>query len=134
MSENYGKGPSQAEWASHEELLNTGSKGWNYLQRIPEILKQEIPWLRDKEIAFADQGDIEEFSYQGWRPIRSEHFGTEGLVNFNKTVGYRFNLSDVDGVVRYRNLILMMMPKDFRKRLIRQRNEKYEDYYSRVTE
>jgi len=66
--------------------------------------------------------------------MRSEHFGTEGLKNFNDTVGYRFNLSDVDGVVRYRRQILMIMPKDVRKRQVGIRNQHFEDHYAKVTD
>jgi hypothetical protein len=131
---DYGKGPSRAEWAQHEELQNTGAKGWNYIQRLPKVLKSAIPWLAEMKIAFVDEDDIEEFSYVGWRPMRSEHFGTKGLKNFNEVVGFRFNLSDVDGVIRYRKLILMLMPEDVRKRQLRKRNEAFENYYSKVTD
>ena len=134
MGMNYGKGPSKEEWATHDELLNTGAKGWNYLTRLPEVLKQEIPWLREFTMAFADEEDVDEFSYQGWRPMRSEHFGSEGLENFNKTVGYRFNLSDTDGIVRYRRLVLMLMPIDVRRRQMDARHNAFEDYYAKVTD
>jgi hypothetical protein len=131
---DYGKGPSKSEWATDEELLNTGAKGWNYLQRLPEVLQKHIPWLREYIMAFAIDDDVDEFSYQGWRPMRSEHFGSEGLKNFNQTVGYRFNLSDVDGVVRYKKQVLMLMPKDIRKRQMNIRNEAFENYYAKVTD
>ena len=130
---DYGKGPSRAEWAQAEELLNTGTKGWNYLTRLPEVLKKNIPWLREYQMAFADEEDVDNFAFYGWRPMRSEHFGTEGLKNFNKTVGYRFNLSDTDGVVRYRRLVLMLMPTDVRKRQVNARNEAFEDYYRKIS-
>ena len=131
---DYGKGPSQAEWAQHEELLNTGNKGWNFLQRLPKVLQEAIPWLADKKMAFVAEDEIEEFSYQGWRPMRSEHFGTKGLKSFNEIVGFRFNLSDVDGVIRYRNLILCMMPKDLREDQMDRRHASYEEYYGKVTD
>ena len=85
-------------------------------------------------MAFVAEDEIEEFSYQGWRPMRSEHFGTKGLKSFNEIVGFRFNLSDVDGVIRYRNLILCMMPKDLRADQMDRRHRSYEDYYSKVTD
>lgn len=129
----YGKGPSRAEWAQHDELKNTGAKGWNFLQRLPAILRESIPWLADKKISFVSEDEIEEFSYHNWRPMRSEHFGTKGLKNFNDVVGFRFNLSDTDGVIRYRKLILCMMPEDLYKEKMDRQHEAHEDYYRKVT-
>ena len=130
---DYGKGPSQAEWAEEDELNNTGISGWNYLQRLPVVLQRHIPWLKKFKMAFSSEDDVETFAASDWHPMRSEHFGTEGLKNFNKVVGYRFNLTDTDGVIRYRNQILMLMPKDRRERQMQRRHDHYEDYYKKVT-
>jgi len=132
----YGRGPSREEWGRHGEIINTGFKGWNVFQRLPIVMKAEIPWMREFALGFSGEvdgvSDADEWLSKGWKPCRIEHFGEGGLENFNKTVGFRFNLQAVDGVIRYKRHILMLKPIDMRKDQERKQNEEFEEYYSQL--
>ena len=130
---DYGKGPSKEDWARHSEIGNTGFRGWNVFQRLPVIMKAEIPWMRDWALGFAAVDDVSEFTAQGWRPLRTDHFGKDGLDNFNKTIGLRFNLESLDGTVKYKNHYLMIKPKDLREKQMKEQNENFEEYYSAIS-
>jgi len=130
---DYGKGPSKEDWARHAEITNTGFRGWNVFQRLPVIMKVEIPWMREWAIGFANDDDMGEFTAQGWRPLRADHFGKDGLSNFNQTIGLRFNLESVDGTVKYKKHYLMIKPKDLREQQIKEQNDAFEEYYSAIT-
>ena len=129
---DYGKGPNKDQWAKHSELLNTGFQGWDVQQRLPVILKTEIPWMRDLTLGFAEPDNSEEWFSKGWFPMRAEHFGENGLKSFNETVGLRFNLSDTDGIVRYKGHILMLKRRDDRDAQEAAQNASFEDYFSRI--
>lgn len=129
---DYGKGPSKADWAKHSELLNTGFKGWNAFQRLPVILKSEVPWMREYELGFSTQDDMDNFTALGWKCLRAEHFGEQGIQTFNDTIGSRFNLVSVDGTVKYKGHYLMLKPKDMRDEQMRQQSENFEEYYSAI--
>ena len=130
----YGKGPSRADWQKHHELLNAGIKGWNALQRLPVILTQEIPWMKDFKLGFCSEADMAEWTSQGWRPLMVKDFGDEGFKNFNESIGLRFNLSDAAGMVKFRENYLMIMDNEYRERLEDVRNQEFEKYYGAVTE
>jgi hypothetical protein len=131
---DYGKGPSKEDWAKSNELLNTGFRGFDMFQRLPVVLKTHIPWMRDWTIGFSTVEDMDTFTSRGWRPVSTEHFGKDGLTNFNNTIGLRFNLSSVDGVVRYKGHILMMKPNEYREEQVKIQNESFEDYYSKISQ
>lgn len=131
MAFDYGKGPSRADWQKHHELLNAGIKGWNALQRLPKILKEEIPWMKDFEIGFFSESDMAEMISIGWRPLLTKDFGEEGFKNFNEAIGLRFNLSDAAGMVKYRENVLMIMDRDYRKELVKARDQAFEETYKK---
>lgn len=130
---DYGKGPSKEDWAKSSELLNSGFAGFDMFQRLPVILKTYIDWMKNWEIGFSTVEDMDSWTARGWSPMRSEHFGKDGLNNFNATIGLRFNLSSVDGIVRYKGHILMVKPVEYREEQMRIQNESFEDYYKKVS-
>jgi hypothetical protein len=129
----YGKGPSKSDWARHGELLNTGFKGWDVFQRLPLIMKSEIPWMRDFVLGFSPTDDMDTWTAKGWRPMRVDHFGEGGMQTFNETVGLRFNLISVDGTVKFKGHYLMIKPKDMRDEQMRRQNEEFEEYYHQIS-
>lgn len=133
MQFDYGKGPSKDQWAKHSELLNTGFQGWDVQQRLPIILKAEIPWMRELTVGFASREKTADWFSRGWFPMRSEHFGETGLTNFNNTVGLRFNLHSVDGVVRHKKSVIMLKRRDDRDAQENAQNDSFEKYFSSIS-
>lgn len=130
---DYGKGPSKEEWARHSEIMNTGFRGWDVYQRLPVIMKAEIPWLREFAFGFSVYEDMSDWTSRGWRPMRIDHFGKDGLKNFNETIGLRFNLESLDGTIKFKNSYIMIKPMEMRDEQMKKQNESFEEYYSKIS-
>ena len=115
--------PSVKDWESDPEVLAAGTRGFNMLTVLPKLLRKHYPWLEEFEIGFCDKDDIENWTQQAWRMLRTEHFEID---NFNQAIGLRFGLTDEGGNIRWRKNYLMFMPKDVRRR--------QEDIRSDITE
>jgi len=129
---DYGSGPTEDQWARHGELVNSGFSGFDVQQRLPIILKTEIPWMRQFTVGFST-GDTPEWIERGWFPMQVKYFGTKGLDNFNKTVGLRFSLHSVDGLVRYKDHILMLKRIDDRDVQEAAQNQQFEEYFAKIS-
>ena len=114
--------PKASDWKKYDELLDAGTKGWNPLSRVPQLLEENFDWAREFTFGFFSEEDVPEAGTYGWVHLRPEHFDVE---NFNEAVGTRFGLTDAAGVIKWRHNYLMMMPKDFRRRQMGNRHDAY---------
>ena len=122
--------PSASDWAKYDELLSAGTRGWNPLTRLPELLRNEYVWMGEFEFGFFSEEDIPERLTQGWVFLDTSHFDASKL---NEVVGIRFGLTDTDGHIKFRDNYIMIQPKDFRKKLVRRRNEESEAMHKAQT-
>ena len=121
--------PKAADWKNHAAIRNAGIRGFNALQELPKLMSEEIDWMAEFQLGFFSEADVSERSTMGWVPLRAEHFD---VSEFNSAIGLKFGLTDTDGIVRYNDNVLMIMPKEFRRRLVNKRNEEFESYYART--
>lgn len=121
--------PSVAQWREDSEIANAGTKGWNPLQNLEALLHKNIPGLRPFKIGFCSDTDLPTWKTIGWVHMRRDHFKVE---NFNEAVGLGMSLQDDTGVIRHNDNYLMMMPKDYRKRVQAHRNEVFEEQIERT--
>lgn len=119
--------PSTSDWKKYEEVLNAGTNGWNPLQRLPVLLEEAYPWMRKFNVGFCSETDLAHWRSLGWEHLKHEYFEID---NFNNAIALRFGLTDDGGVIKYNDNWLMIQPKDFRKRVIKARNDAYEEMYA----
>lgn len=122
--------PTVEDWKKYDSILASGSKGFNGLVEIPKLLSKEYSWLQDFEFGFSTKEDIPIFVSRGWRFLEVSHLG--GIDEFNAAISLPFGLSDDSGHVRWRGNYVMIMPKDFRKRQIKARNDNTEREYEKT--
>ena len=105
---------SASDWRSKRELLSSGTKGWHYQERFPELLKEHIPELRKFKFGYCDEegNDISEWMAMGWIPLTRDLFEPE---EFNKVIGFRYEVKDTDGRMKLMNNYVMIKPIDFAK-------------------
>jgi hypothetical protein len=116
--------PSVKDWEQSDELLNAGTKGWNALDRLPQLLYKNFPWTREFIFGFFVEDDLGLAGSKGWVHVKPDAFDVN---DWNSTVGLRYAFSDVGGVLKFRENYLMYMPKDFRRRQVERQNQAYED-------
>lgn len=123
--------PKASDWNKHAEILNAGLKGFNALTKIPEFMKKEIPELRRFKFGFASDNEVPEWHSMGWVHLETHMFDVE---EWNKSIGLRFGLTAVDGLIKYRENYIMIMDKDYRKRLETVRIDETEREFSASVE
>ena len=124
------KGPSVEDWRKKDIISSAGTKGWNPLHDLPELLWEAIPDLQQFIIGHCSEDDIPTWKTIGWVHMRRDHFEVD---NFNEAIGLGLGLDDSSGVIKFRDNFLMIMPKDYRKRVTDKRNEVFEDSYERMS-
>lgn len=124
--------PKASDWKQYDEVLNAGTRGFNALQVIPRIMQKEIPWLNDFNMGFCVAEDLPEWMTMGWQHLETSHLGDTD--EWNRAIALRFNISDAGGHVKYRDNYLMIMPKDYREKLKRIRNEAAERDFENAVE
>ena len=117
-----------AYWNKKNEIIEAATKGWNPLQRLPVLLKEAYPELKNVEFGFFVEADLPEMHSQGWELFTKEFFDADEL---NKSVlPARYGLTDDgSGALKWRDNFLMVMGKNFRERLLDARNDHSEDMY-----
>ena len=122
--------PSVDDWRKEDIISSAGTKGWNPLKDLPELLWDNIPDLMKFEIGFCSETDIPLFKTIGWVHMRRDHFEVD---NFNQAIGLGLGLDDSSGVIKFRDNFLMIMPKDYRERVKNMRNIVFEESYERMS-
>jgi len=121
--------PSVAQWREDSEISNAGTKGWNPLSHLQGLLHRNIPGLRPFKVGHCSEADLPTWRTIGWVHMRRDHFKIE---NFNEAIGLGLGLSDETGVIMYNDNYIMIMPLDYRKRVIDHRNASFEEMYERT--
>jgi len=119
--------PKTSDWEKYEEVINAGTQGWNPLQRLPKLLEKEYKWMRDFNVGFCSEADLSHWRSIGWEHLKTEHFNID---NFNNAIALRFGLTDDAGLIKYNDNWLMIQPKDFRERVLKARNDSFEEMYA----
>ena len=122
--------PSPETWRQRPEISNAGTKGWNPLKYLPEMLWQEIPDLRKFKIGFCSKDEVSLWKSIGWIHMQRQHFEVE---NFNEAIGIGLGLQDESGVIKFRENYLMIIPKDYHREITELRNNIFEESYERMS-
>ena len=109
-----------SDWKNHDELLDSGSKGWHYQERLPELLKREIPELRAFEFGYCHEAELAMWISVGWRCLLRDDFEAD---EFNKVVGSRFQLTGTDSKLKIMDNYIMIRPLDLSEKMRRRRAE-----------
>jgi hypothetical protein len=124
--------PKVGDWKAEDSVLRAGVRGFNVLTELPRILKNQYRWLNDFEMGFFIEDDVPHMRSIGWGFLKKEHFDIE---NFNEAIGLGHGLT-TDGTdnIKWRDNYLMIMPKNFRQKLVNIRNTMHEEQFTRDVE
>jgi len=114
------KRPTASDWTKDESIINAGVRGFNALDEIPRLLRKEIPWLNDFEFLFCSESDLPEMRSMDWRFLDTEMFDAD---EWNKATPLRFNMTSVDGHVKYRENWILIQHKDYRELIEKKRKQ-----------
>lgn len=119
--------PKPSDWESKDkqELLATGTSGWNPLDRLPKLLRKYYDWAKPLEFGFFSGADVDEARSYGWEHVQTGFFD-EVKDDYNRMVATPFGLIDSGGVIKWRDNFLMMMGTEFRGKQQDARNNAYE--------
>jgi hypothetical protein len=121
--------PSVAQWRDDAEIANAGTQGWNPLAHLEDLLHRNIPGIRPFKIGHCTESDLPTWGSIGWVHLKREQFKVD---NFNEAVGFGLGLSDETGVIKFNDNYIMIMPKDYRRRVQDKRNEIFEESLNRI--
>jgi hypothetical protein len=107
-------------WEKKDELIQAAVRGWNPIQRIPVLLREAYADLKGIDFGFFVEADIPERMSMGWEFLSKDMFDADEL---NSVLPARYGIEEVGGRFKWQNNYLMIMGKDFRKRLIAARNQ-----------
>ena len=110
--------PKVTDWS--DEVYNAGTRGaFNALRDLEKELHRTIEDLRPYNIGLFSKDDVNDVSQMGWVHMKIEHFD---YADFNRAVGLRYGMRDDGGgnIMSGENYI-MMMPKNYRERVLSER-------------
>jgi hypothetical protein len=112
--------PKLSEWNKFDAVQNAGTRGgFNPLRDLEKIMQENIPDLRNYNLCFSSEGDINQNSTMGWILLKTEHFDVE---DWNREIGTRYNLHTDGGAnVMYGGNYLMIMHKKHREKILEAR-------------
>ena len=105
--------PKVSDWHRHEEMLISGTSGFDHMDAIPRLLPKEYPWLKDFEFGFCAEHDLAQWRSLGWQFLECSHFDVE---SFNQAIATPFGLTDDAGRVRFKDNYVMIMPKTLKEK------------------
>jgi len=109
-----------SDWKNHDELLDSGSKGWHYQEQLPALLKREIPELRAFEFGYCHEAELAKWISLGWICLLRDHFEAD---EFNKVAGSRFQLTGTDSKLKIMDNYIMIRPFDLSEKMRVRRGE-----------
>jgi hypothetical protein len=111
--------PKVEDWP--DEVYNAGTRGaFNLLRDLEKVLHKAIPDLREYNLGIIAEDDIKNVAPMGWVHMKEEHFD---YADFNQAVGLRYGLQvDASGNIKAGECFIMMMPKNYRKRVLAERS------------
>jgi len=110
--------PKVTDWS--DEVYNAGTRGaFNALRDLEKELHRTIEDLRPYNIGLFSESDVNEVSQMGWVHMKIEHFE---YADFNRAVGLRYGMrDDGGGNIMVGENYVMMMPKNYRERVLSER-------------
>jgi hypothetical protein len=110
--------PKVTDWS--DTVYNAGTRGaFNVLRDLEKELHRTIEELRPYNIGLFSEDDINNVSTMGWRHMKSEHFD---YADFNSAVGLRYGMRlDASSNIMVGNNYVMMMPKNYREKVLKER-------------
>jgi hypothetical protein len=108
-------------WRRDEKIQSVATRGFNHLVEIPRLLKEVHPEFKEWEFGFCNAEQLPLWRAEKWIHMQPHHFPEVG--DFNREIASRFRLHDKNGVLCYKHLYLMMMPKDYRLAVLKDRQE-----------
>lgn len=106
-------------WRKDEKVQSIATRGFNHLVEIPRLLKKVHPEFKEWEFGFCNTEQLPLWRAEKWIHLQPHHFPE--VDDFNREVASRFRLHDRNGVLCYKHLYIMFMPKDYRKELLADR-------------
>ena len=109
--------PKLSEWNKFDAVQNAGTRGgFIAIRDLEKLLQANIPDLRNYNLAFASESDINQNSTMGWIMLTTGMFDVE---DWNREIGTRYNLRTDGGAnVMYGNNYLMIMHKGHREKVL----------------
>lgn len=109
--------PKLSDWSKFDAVQNAGTRGgFNPLRDLEKLMQDNIPDLRNYNLCFSSEADINQNSTMGWILLKTEHFDVE---DFNREIGTRYNLHTDGGAnVMYGSNYLMIMHKGHREKIL----------------
>lgn len=109
--------PKTSDWS--DKVYNAGTRGaFNPLRDLERELHQAIPDLRLYKIGLFSQDDLKNVMTMGWRHMDYGHLDYSTVDDFNKAVGLRYGLVvDAHGHIMIGGNYVLIMPKDYRKKV-----------------
>ena len=106
-------------WRKDEKVQSIATRGFNHLVESPRLLKKVHPEFKEWEFGFCNTEQLPLWRAEKWIHLQPHHFPE--VDDFNREVASRFRLHDRTGVLCYKHLYIMFMPKDYRKELLADR-------------
>lgn len=113
--------PKVNEWP--EQVYQAGTVGgFNILRDMEKALHHAIPDLRPYNIGFFVETDLKSVMPMGWIHMDYGHLDFETKDDFNRAIGLRYGLTiDANGHLKVGDNFIMIMPKNYRERIIEER-------------
>ena len=112
--------PKLSEWNKFDAVQNAGTRGgFIAIRDLEKLLQENIPDLRNYNLCFSSEADINQNSTMGWILMKTEHFDVE---DWNREIGTRYNLHTDGGAnIMYGDNYLMIMHKKHREKVLEAR-------------
>jgi hypothetical protein len=108
-------------WRQDSKVKSAATRGFNHLVEIPRLLKEAHPEFNEWEFGFCNAENLPLWRAEKWIHMQPNHFPEVG--DFNREIASRFRLHERNGVLCYKHLYIMFMPKDYRKEILKDRHE-----------
>jgi len=117
-------------WNSKPEIIEAAYRGFNMQQMLPKMLQEAFPDFKALKFGFSSADEAQEWSSKGWEPMPLSLFEVD---EFNASdIPARFGLTEKNGMVMWRDNILMIRGLELHKEVMAAQNQYHEDYYEKA--
>jgi len=119
-------------WRKDEKIQSVATRGFNFLVEVPRLLKEVHPEFKEWEFGFCNTEQLPLWRAEKWIHLQPHHFPE--AADFNREIASRFRLHEKNGVLCYKHLYIMFMPKEYRKAILQDRRAaSKEEFKSAIT-
>lgn len=108
-------------WRRDEKVQSVATRGFNHLVEIPRLLREIHPEFKEWEFGFCNAENLPLWRAEKWIHLQPHHFPE--VKDFNREIASRFRLHEKNGVLCYKHLYIMFMPKEYRAEVLKDRHE-----------